>query len=273
MDSLAISGYGEIRTTEDFRYSVFDTIEVLGDKKNPRDAWEALCEKYPEVVDKTDNFQFSGKGQRLTPVADENNILYIIGLLPGAVGKSYREEAATLMIAKMKSRRQQPETKSLILPEQRANSVFDFAIKVFSYGTNLSKELQSIHALRAVEAQIPECAQMVKALVGVVQETVATSDRHLTPSELGEIYQEQHSLPKPIRASDINIALLDAGLQSKEVVIKIDKQTGKEKKINRWHLTDSGKQWGVVVQDKARGHEKTVEHVRWLPTVLEVISL
>jgi hypothetical protein len=58
MTSLTILHYGFIRETEDGRYSVYDTIEVLAGKKNPRDAWKSVYKQYPEVVVKTDNFQF-----------------------------------------------------------------------------------------------------------------------------------------------------------------------------------------------------------------------
>jgi hypothetical protein len=88
----------EIRVTEDGRVSVFDVIKFCG-KKNPRDTWNSLCEGYPEVVGKTDNYKFDGKGQRETPVADRKNILYIIGLLKGTIGKAYREDAANLFVA------------------------------------------------------------------------------------------------------------------------------------------------------------------------------
>ena len=42
---------------------------------------------------------------------------------------------------------------------------------------------------------------------------------------------------------------------------------------NIWHLTEKGKLWGTVTRDKARTHDKIVEHIRWLPDVLEVIDL
>jgi hypothetical protein len=87
----------KIRKTEDGRFSVFDLIRIAGGKKNPRDTWKSLCEIHIEVVDKTDNFKFEGKGQRKTPVANIENSLYILGLLPGACGKSYREKAAKLV--------------------------------------------------------------------------------------------------------------------------------------------------------------------------------
>lgn len=101
MSNLSVLGYGEIRQTEGERFSIFDTIAIVGGKVNPRKTWSDICKQYPEVVTKSDNFQFEGQGQRLTPVASKENILYIIGLLPGAVGQSYREDAAKLVISKL----------------------------------------------------------------------------------------------------------------------------------------------------------------------------
>ena len=88
----------EIRVNENGYYSVFDVIKFCG-KKNPHDAWKSLTDQHPEVIGKTENFKFAGKGQRETPVANRENILYLIGLLPGAVGRSYRESAAKVFLA------------------------------------------------------------------------------------------------------------------------------------------------------------------------------
>lgn len=101
MQSLALLEYGAVRVTEDNSFSVFDTIQVVGGKSNPRVYWKSLSDQYPEVVKKTYNFQFSGAGQRKTPVATQENILYIIGLLPGAIGRAYREDAAREMCKKL----------------------------------------------------------------------------------------------------------------------------------------------------------------------------
>lgn len=88
---------GEIRITAEGQPSVFDMIKVLGGQKNPRQAWERLIESHPEVVTKTDNLRFPGPGQRDTPVAKtKEDAYYILGLLPGAVGRKYREQAAQL---------------------------------------------------------------------------------------------------------------------------------------------------------------------------------
>ena len=88
----------EIRVTDDGRYSVFDVIAFCG-KKSQSEVWKRLCVQFPEVLTKCDNFKFPGKGQRETPVASREGILYIIGLLPGAVGRAYREETAKVFIA------------------------------------------------------------------------------------------------------------------------------------------------------------------------------
>lgn len=91
---------GTIRVTPEGQPSVFDMIKVLGGQKNPRDVWMRLAEGHPEVVGKTDNLKFPGPGQRETPVAkDKESAYYILGLLPGAVGRKYREKAAKLFVA------------------------------------------------------------------------------------------------------------------------------------------------------------------------------
>jgi hypothetical protein len=87
-----------IRRTPDGRCSVYDFIAVVGEQKNPRQAWERLIERYPEVVPKCDNFKFPGRGQRETPVTDREGWAYILGLLPGVVGRKYREESANLVV-------------------------------------------------------------------------------------------------------------------------------------------------------------------------------
>ena len=76
---------------------IFDIIQLLGGKKNPRQVWDSIIDLYPEVVQKTDNLKFPGAGQRKTPVArTKEDDYYTLGLLPGAVGNNYREESAKL---------------------------------------------------------------------------------------------------------------------------------------------------------------------------------
>jgi hypothetical protein len=87
----------QIRKTPDGKFSIYDLIQICTGVKNPYDSWNSLCSQYPEVLGKTEDFQFPGQGQRLTPVATFENCLYILGLLPGHCGKSYREKAANLV--------------------------------------------------------------------------------------------------------------------------------------------------------------------------------
>lgn len=86
----------KIRRTEDGRCSVYDLITAAG-SKSARKVWQRLKEAHPEVVPKCHDFKFPGRGQQNTPVTDLQGWLYILALLPGAMGKKYREEAANLV--------------------------------------------------------------------------------------------------------------------------------------------------------------------------------
>jgi prophage antirepressor-like protein len=151
------------------------------------------------------------------------------------------------------------------------DELVNFGQKILS-GTRLSAELQTITILRGVQALCPEIAPMAQELVGAIQEIEATHDRHLSPTAIGELYADRLGLSKPIKPQIVNRVLESAGLQTKEVQIKTD-TNGKQSHKNIWHLTEKGKLWGTVTRDKARTHDKIVEHVRWLPDVLKVIDL
>lgn len=89
-----------IRVTPAGQPSVFDMIRVLGGQKNPHMVWERLTRSHPEVVTGCEDLKFPGRGQRKTPVARTKEDAYVIlGLLPGAVGRKYREDAAKLFVA------------------------------------------------------------------------------------------------------------------------------------------------------------------------------
>ena len=102
MDLLSQQGMwtcdqGAIRISQSGQPSVFDMIKVLGGSSNPRRDWARITESHPEVVPKTYNLVFPGPGQRETPVVNtKEDAYYILGLLPGAVGRKYREQAAKL---------------------------------------------------------------------------------------------------------------------------------------------------------------------------------
>jgi hypothetical protein len=101
MDLIRISELdASIRRTDDGRISVYDLIQACGNYKagGERKAWLRLADQFPEVVAKCHTFKFPGRGQQNTPVTDREGALHIIGLLPGAVGRSYREAAAKLVV-------------------------------------------------------------------------------------------------------------------------------------------------------------------------------
>jgi hypothetical protein len=103
-----------IRTTPDGRMSVFDFIRVVGGQKGERKVWERLVAQYPELkVTDCHSYKFPGKGNRTTLVAGKTAILQILGLLPGAAGKKYRQEAARLVLAFYQA------------PESLANAIID----------------------------------------------------------------------------------------------------------------------------------------------------
>jgi hypothetical protein len=93
----------KIRRTEDGRYSIYDLIRVAGEKKSEREVWKRMCEAHLECVAKCDSEELgTGKAKKSTPVATVENCLYILGLLPGVCGKTYRETAAGLILVMLR---------------------------------------------------------------------------------------------------------------------------------------------------------------------------
>lgn len=90
------------RVTPDGRVSVFDAIEFTTGQKNPHQVWKNLTDRVPEVLQKVENFQFSGKGQRETPVATLEGFLEILVILPGKVAAMVRERAVKTLVRAMR---------------------------------------------------------------------------------------------------------------------------------------------------------------------------
>ena len=79
--------------------SVYDAIAaVKGRSSNPKVEYKRLAERYPEVVATCYHFQFSGQGQRETPVANAKTLVQIIFLLPGEVAAKVRTEASRVFV-------------------------------------------------------------------------------------------------------------------------------------------------------------------------------
>ncbi|MBD2473148.1 BRO family protein [Nostoc sp. FACHB-145] len=140
---------------------------------------------------------------------------------------------------------------SIPKPDQQRNGkltldeLLSFAQKVLA-PTRLSPELQTITVVRGLQAMYPEIAPMASELVGAIGETIATSDRHVSPTTIGELYAQRQGLPKPIKPHIINRVLEEAGLQYKEVEFKTN-SNGKQSHKNIWHLTEAGQQWGTAI--------------------------
>ncbi|MEA5464621.1 hypothetical protein [Leptothoe sp. PORK10 BA2] len=91
-------GNFEIRKNAHGECSVYDLIAVVGGQKDPCNVWKHLCKEYSEVLTFCQNFKFPGRGQRATPVTNKEGWAYILGLLPGVMGKKYRESVAKLVL-------------------------------------------------------------------------------------------------------------------------------------------------------------------------------
>ena len=97
----------EVRVTEDRRFSVFDVLTFFvepttrkgkkADSINPRQVWASLQGSHSELVQLVDNFKFPGRGQRETPVANEEGIIQILMVIPGSRGAAFREWAAGII--------------------------------------------------------------------------------------------------------------------------------------------------------------------------------
>ncbi|NEP60846.1 MAG: hypothetical protein F6K31_28325 [Symploca sp. SIO2G7] len=93
---IELSSRGEIRSTGDGQFSVYDLIQNAAAKKSTREVWARLTENYSEVVTICDYLKFPGRGQRETPVTNLEGCIYIISLLPGDVGEKLRRLQAKI---------------------------------------------------------------------------------------------------------------------------------------------------------------------------------
>ena len=88
-----------IRATEDKRFSVYDVLVAFGvtDKSHCQETLKRIQDKYSEVNAYLVNFKFPGRGQRDTPIADEEGIYQVLMLCPGQRGADFRKWAANII--------------------------------------------------------------------------------------------------------------------------------------------------------------------------------
>lgn len=114
---IELSSRGDIRVTDDGRYSVYDVIGKIAEKGGERKVWERLAVNNPEVRTKCHYLQFQGAGQRSTPVTDLAGIIEIIWLLPGDFSNKFRKLGAQLAIETVEAL-EPTQTKTLIHVEK-----------------------------------------------------------------------------------------------------------------------------------------------------------
>lgn len=93
-------GNHEIRVVGDGRFSVYDVLvafSVADKKQNAQVVYTRICKENNEVSTFCSNFKFPGRGQRNTPVTDEEGMYQILMLCPGKRGAEFRKWAAGII--------------------------------------------------------------------------------------------------------------------------------------------------------------------------------
>lgn len=260
--NLDLERYGEIRVTVDERYSVFDVIETIGGKKNPYETWKRFAADYPEVLTKCEDFKFPGKGQRLTPVTDKEGLLYFIGLLPGAVGHSYREGAAKLMLAKIEKRSDEVVTTRHNLALPHSPKEISEAIASVLMIAGIDPTLIAGVAANEIGKAYPALKSHMEAAKKFLP--LPVEQELLTVTDLAKKYIERTGKPlsknntERGNAMALNKLLVELGLQVKNTQGNPD-----------YLPTDAGQDYSKVVLQEGRDTNKTCQQLRWYPLVIE----
>ena len=89
------------KTAEDPpRVAFYDVLQLITgcSAQNCSNVYSRVSEAFPEVLRNCNNFKFSGRGQRETPVADARTAVEIIMVLPGREAARVRKQAADVMV-------------------------------------------------------------------------------------------------------------------------------------------------------------------------------
>ncbi len=270
MNSLTILEYGEIRVTEDERFSIYDIIRVIGGKKNPHETWKRFCVEYPEVLTFCEDFKFPGAGQRPTPVTNLEKIFYIIGLLPGAVGHSYRETAAKEMCRKYGKTYEEVVTQDLkpqAIPSPK--DIADALAAVFSV-TDIDNRLVAGLIANEIGKAHPQLKPHLEAAKSLLPSQ--TSDEAVSVTVLARMYVESTGLPLSKNNTDhgnameMNKLLIQFGLQVKNPNPKA-KKDGQPQYLS----TEAGKPHSKIIFQQGEDSNKTIQQLRWLPSVLKLL--
>jgi hypothetical protein len=90
----------KIRYTKEqpIQVSVLDVIRVITGTTNPHLTYSRLQLQYTEVLTNCEIYQFSGAGERLTPVCSVQTMIELINLLPGQRAARFRQAGAKVLV-------------------------------------------------------------------------------------------------------------------------------------------------------------------------------
>lgn len=112
-----------------------------------------------------------------------------------------------------------------------------------------------LNAIAQLHPQYTLTAEAAKSALAIPVENAL-----LTPTQIAEILSDRY--PVDLTARQINQKLLDQGFQAKN-------PDG-----NPAYLpTNKGKEHGQIILNTAKGHDKTIQSLRWFKTVLEVLEV
>lgn len=123
--------------------------------------------------------------------------------------------------------------------------------------TDLGKNLVAGVKLNAIARQHPQLALAAEAAKSAL--SIEVESNLLTPTAVGEKLTTDG---KAWSSQRVNKTLIELGLQEKN-------PAGKNPS---YFPTEKGKEYGCLVLDTAKGHDKTVQHLRWYPSVVEALE-
>ncbi|NDJ26059.1 hypothetical protein GS682_31670 [Nostoc sp. B(2019)] len=208
-----------VGTAEKLEWVAADIVAILYPQADSRN-YSNYLSKVPAALKGHKQIMTPG-GQQKMATLFEPGLYYLIGRSDSPVAVPFQQWLYEDVLPSIRrtGKYEIPQTAQQQNTKPTLDELVNFGQKVLA-GTRLSAELQTITVVRGVQALYPEIAPMAKELVGAIGEIIATPDRHLSPTAIGELYAEQQELPKPVRPEIVNRVLESAGFQRKELQVK-----------------------------------------------------